>query len=115
MKELLFSITKKDFEIQTFCSGGKGGQHQNKTESGVRIIHKDSGARGEARDSRYQLQNKKAAFHRLIDSPKFQVWLKIKLAKCSSSLDDVNKDVDNQMAAKNLKVEIQKDGNWLDY
>jgi protein subunit release factor B len=36
-KEKLFSITKKDFKIQTFRSGGKGGQHQNKTNSGVAI------------------------------------------------------------------------------
>jgi protein subunit release factor B len=43
-RELLFSITKEDFEIQTFCSGGKGGQHQNKVETGVRILHKYSKA-----------------------------------------------------------------------
>ena len=27
-------------EMQTFCTGGPGGQHQNKTQSGVRLIHK---------------------------------------------------------------------------
>ena len=57
--ELLFSITKKDFEIQTFRSGGKGGQHQNKTDSGVRIIHRDSGARAESREERSQARNKR--------------------------------------------------------
>ena len=30
----------RDLEMQTFCSGGPGGQHQNKTQSGVRLIHK---------------------------------------------------------------------------
>jgi len=51
-KEKLFSITKKDLEIQTFCSGGLGGQHQNKTASGVRIIHRASGAVDRTSDER---------------------------------------------------------------
>jgi protein subunit release factor B len=38
-KELLFSLTKKDFRIDTFRAGGKGGQKQNKTSSGVRVTH----------------------------------------------------------------------------
>ena len=63
-KELLFSITKKDFEVQTFRSGGKGGQHQNKTDSGVRIIHRASGAVGESRSERSQLVNKRLALKR---------------------------------------------------
>lgn len=65
-KELLFSITKEDLIIQTFRSGGKGGQNQNKRESGVRIIHPESGARGESRNHRTQLANKKEAFRRLV-------------------------------------------------
>lgn len=39
-KVLLFSVTIKDCEVQTFRSGGKGGQNVNKVESGVRIIHR---------------------------------------------------------------------------
>lgn len=53
-KILLFSLTKKDFEIQTFCTGGKGGQHRNAKQNGVRIIHTASGARAEHRDGRDQ-------------------------------------------------------------
>ena len=30
-KELLFSVTKDDFDWDYFRAGGKGGQHQNKT------------------------------------------------------------------------------------
>ena len=26
MKQLLFSLTSRDFEFQTFCTGGNGGQ-----------------------------------------------------------------------------------------
>lgn len=51
-RTLLFSVSANDCEMQTFRSGGKGGQHQNKVSSGVRFIHVPSGARGEARDAR---------------------------------------------------------------
>lgn len=58
---------KDDFTIQTFCAGGKGGQHQNKTESGVRLIDKQTGLRSECREHREQKQNKEAAFLKLVD------------------------------------------------
>lgn len=49
-------IKDTDYEMQTFCSGGPGGQHQNKTQSGVRLIHK-SGVRAESRTERSQHKN----------------------------------------------------------
>lgn len=73
-RELLFSLTKKDFRIDTFRAGGKGGQHQNRTDSGVRITHIESGAVGESREERSQHMNKKKALERLIKSKKFQIW-----------------------------------------
>ena len=73
-KELLFKLTKKDFEVQTFRAGGKGGQHQNKTNTGVRIIHTASGARNESRNSRSQADNKKSAFSKLVKNPIFLKW-----------------------------------------
>lgn len=72
-RQLMFSVTLKDCEVQTFRSGGKGGQNQNKRDTGVRIIHHPSGARGEARDERSQLQNKRLAFKRMADHPLFRV------------------------------------------
>jgi peptide chain release factor 2 len=49
-------VNEKELTMQTFCSGGPGGQHQNKTQSGVRLIHK-SGVRGESRTERSQNKN----------------------------------------------------------
>lgn len=72
-RELLFSVTLKDCDVQTFRAGGKGGQNQNKRDTGVRIIHRASGARGEARDERSQLQNKRLAFKRMAEHPLFRV------------------------------------------
>jgi len=53
MKNKLFSLTKKDFDIQTFRAGGKGGQKQNKISSGVRIIHRESGELLENLEQKY--------------------------------------------------------------
>lgn len=69
----ILSVSIHDCEVQHFRSGGKGGQNQNKRDTGTRVIHPPSGARGEARDERSQLQNKKAAFLRMVATPQFQL------------------------------------------
>lgn len=51
--------------VETFRSGGPGGQHQNKTESGVRLTHLPSGVTVSARESRSQYRNRRAAVARL--------------------------------------------------
>jgi len=106
MKELLFSITKKDFKFETFRSGGKGGQHQNKTESGVRITHIESGAVGESRSERSQHANKRLAFNHLVKSKKFQMWHKFKTALVLQGIRDTEKWVEDQMKEENLKIEF---------
>ena len=114
-KELLYSLTKKDFKLQTFRSGGPGGQHQNKTDSGVRIIHKDSGAVGESREHKSQIQNRKAAFKRLIEHPKFMIWNTRKCHEIMSgkTLDQI---VEELMDKKNLKFEIiNNEGKWEEW
>ncbi len=62
-----FSFTKKDFRVDTFKCGGKGGQNQNKRDTGVRITHTETGLVSECRVHRTQLQNKKEAFHKLCE------------------------------------------------
>lgn len=113
-KELLFSITKKDFEVQTFRAGGKGGQHQNKTDSGVRIIHEESGGRGECRNFRHQHQNKKEALRRLTEDKKFKLWLNRKALEIieGKRLED---KVEEQMKDDNLKIEVRGKQGWETY
>ncbi len=47
--------------IDVFRAGGKGGQHQNVTESGVRLTHIGTGVVASSRRRRSQLANKRAA------------------------------------------------------
>jgi peptide chain release factor 2 len=54
---ITIEIRPEDLERQTFRSGGPGGQHQNKTESGVRFIHKPTGIAAESRTERSQHKN----------------------------------------------------------
>lgn len=52
-------------DVQTFRAGGKGGQHQNTTDSGVRLVHRPSGFRVESRSERSQYRNRRIALERL--------------------------------------------------
>lgn len=108
-KELLFSLNKNDFEIDTFRAGGAGGQHQNTRETGVRIRHPESGAVGESRNFRTQKRNKEAAFKRMYKSEKFQNWHKTKVGYALQGIQDfkkhIEKEVEKEMRPENLKIE----------
>ena len=58
-------IKPDDLVRQTFRSGGPGGQHQNKTESGVRYIHVPTGVAAESRTERSQHKNDDNAYKML--------------------------------------------------
>ena len=66
-----FPIPESDAEllaqcrVDTFRAGGKGGQHQNRTESGVRLVHLPTGVRATARNERSQHRNRSVALERL--------------------------------------------------
>ncbi|NDW10179.1 peptide chain release factor H [Dysgonomonas sp. 520] len=62
----LSDIDAKYITYQTLRSSGAGGQHVNKTETAVRVIHAPSGLSVTASDQRSQHQNKKLATERLL-------------------------------------------------
>ena len=52
-------------DVDTFRSGGKGGQHANKTESAVRLRHRPSGVVVTSQQERSQHRNKQIALDEL--------------------------------------------------
>jgi peptide chain release factor 1 len=58
-------IKKDDLRTDTFRASGAGGQHVNKTESGVRFTHLPTGIVSESTDSRSQHKNREIALQRL--------------------------------------------------
>lgn len=109
-RSLVLSVTLKDCEVQTFRAGGKGGQNQNKRDTGVRVIHPPSGARGEARDERSQIQNKRLAFTRMAESPTFKAWVRRQAGEDAH----LAAQVERELWPDRTLVEVKDDsGNWV--
>lgn len=58
-------LDMRDITIQAYRASGPGGQHRNKVETAIRIIHKSSGIIVTASDSKSKGQNKKKALDKL--------------------------------------------------
>ena len=111
-KELLLTLTKKDFVVEWFSGSGAGGQHRNKTKNCCRIKHLASGATGIGTEQRSREQNKKKAFRRLTSRQCFVSWLRVESCRKNQEINNIKKIemeieqwLNQQMAPENLTVE----------
>jgi peptide chain release factor 2 len=79
-------INPADLKIDTFRSGGKGGQNVNKVETAVRITHIPTNTIAACQSERSQMQNKTNAM-KLLKSKLYQ----LELEKKEAEIDEIEK------------------------
>lgn len=107
-RELLFSLTKKDFKVKFFCASGAGGQNRNKVATACRVMHPDSGAVAVCKRHRTQEPNKKEAFTKLLETKQYKTWHKLHTARLMGKMKSKKQmmaDVEASMKPENLKIE----------
>lgn len=112
-RELLFSVTLKDCDVQAKRGSGKGGQNRNKRDTAVRIVHRDSGAVGECEEERSQYQNKRTAFVRMTKTPEFRKWL-AREQWIRAGFPSPEEAAEKEMTSENIKVEVKRNGRWVE-
>jgi len=110
-KELLFSVTKDDFDIHYFSGTGAGGQHRNKHQNCVRMSHSPSGASSTGTSHKERQRNLVEAFKKITADTKFKLWHS-KVTQELLEKETLDERVDKMMHPDNLRVDEKVDGKW---
>ena len=82
-EDVEIELNPADLEIETIKSSGAGGQHVNKTESAIRMIHKPTGIVVECQDERSQFKNRDKAL-KIMKSKLYDMKLQEENAKIAA-------------------------------
>jgi len=111
-RQLLFSVTKDDCDWSYTRGTGNGGQKKNKTASAVHCKHRASGAKGYSEATRSQLDNKRDAFVKMVNTETFQKWHRMETLRRSGMMEQIDQKVADELTK--IRIEIRIDGKWTE-
>jgi protein subunit release factor B len=104
-RELLFRVTRSDFDESHVRGSGPGGQHRNKVSTGVRLTHRASGATAEATDDKSQTRNRIEAFRRIRETPEWKRWFR-EMVAVTSGRESTDQTIQRMMHPDNITTQV---------
>lgn len=112
---VVFSVTKKDFEVTWFSGSGGGGQHRNKHKNCCRLKHIDTGIIKVGTKHKERSSNQKDALTAMSKDAKFKAYCESKLREIEKGIT-IEQEIDEMMKPENLLIQCKDENdNWVKY